>query len=506
MEIKITRIFIAGILYIYLAIPVFFFGWLKPGYAAAASLLLCLGIYAGVRSWIKEEQKEENRNIYMTKTVLLLGMAFVLFMCWHTGIGGFTGQVGDWHKHNAVMHDLIERRWPVIYSTEYGDSMLSYYIGYYLIPAVCGKLTSSFRMAEIVQYLLSAGGIYLLWLIVVNVCRAKSGKRQLICLGMIFMFGGMMLLGQAVCSNLYPESLSYGSMEWMNPETVTIQYSPNWSLLKWVPGQVIVPWIATALLLCKPDKTDTYVLIGMPVILYSGFAMTGLAVMMAALCICYIFLKKERNIRNVFSLSNLLLAFGTGSILILYFLGNIMGEKPEYLSFHMLDYGQKKIFYFLFAFFMFGGYTILVFKENKKNILYWITVAGLLVYPLFSMGAYNDFTMRASIPGLFTLMILCLRFLFFEEEGMTGGRNLTVRKTLLAAGLIIAMVYPVLNIRESIVKNVIGEHYRTDGYLSLESYADPSDEEIPDDLKYNYYSYDLERDIFYRYLAKQQKK
>lgn len=498
MEIKVRTIFSIGILYLYLAVVVFFTGWLKPFYAFTACVVMLIGIGFGIRQWTRGEE----RKVFISKPVIVLSAVFVLFMCWQTGIGAFTGQAGDWHKHNAILHDLVEKAWPVIYQTEYGESMLSYYIGYYLLPAACGKLFHSFRMAEIVQYLVSAIGIYLLWLIVVNVCRAETARRQMICLGLIFLFGGMMVFGQAVCGNLYPENFPYGNMEWMNPETVKIQYSPNWSLLKWVSAQTIAPWVATAILLLKPDKVETYVMIGIPIILYSGFAMVGLGIMMFALCGYYVFGKKGKNLKNIFSISNLLLAFVVGSILILYFIGNLMGEKPEYMAFHLLNYGQKKMFYFIFCFFMFGYYALLIFKENRRNGLYWITTAALCIYPLFSMGLQNDFTMRTSIPALFSLLILVLCFLFREEEGQIEGRSLMVRKTLLAAGLIAGMVYPVLNLREGVMKNKIGEIYRTDEYLTLEQYANPADAEIADDLKYNYYSYDLENDIFYQYLAK----
>ena len=266
----------------------------------------------------------------------------------------------------------------------------------------------------------------------------------------------------------------------MNPETVRIQYTSNWSLLKWVPGQAVVPWLATVLLLLRPHKTQNYVLIGLPVVL------------------CDIVQGGWQRAKKAFSASNILLA-AAGCVQVFYFWGNISGSKPEYLGFHWLDYGKKPEFYFIFCFFMFGFYALLLFKENRKNYLYWITIAALSVYPRFSMGLYNDFTMRTSIPALFVLMILILRFLGLQEE---RDKSLTIRKTLLVAGLVIGAFYPFLNLRESITKNEIGEIYRTDGYGTLEQLADPSNEDIQDDWKYNYYTYDLENDFFYKYLAR----
>lgn len=495
MEIKIKNIAVPAFVSMYSAVAVFFAGWLKPLWAAGACAVLGIGLFFGLRSW----RRGMEDTVYMQKGTLCMGALLVLFLCWHTGIGAFTGQAGDWVKHNAVMHDLVEKEWPVIYRTGYGESMLSYYTGFYLLPAIAGKIFGSFRAAELAQYGLTAAGLFLLWILVIRAGEVKGGENQLLCLGLLFVFSsGLLPLGQAVCGSLYPENFPFGSHEWMNPETVRIQYTSNWSLLKWVPGQAVVPWQATALLLLRPHKTQNYVLVGLPVLLYSGFAMVGLAAMMLAVYLYDIVCEGWKQAKKAFSASNILLV-AAGCILVLYFWGNISGAKPEYLGFHWLDYGKKPEFYFIFCFFMFGFYTLLLFKENRRNPLYWITVAALFLYPRFSMGLYNDFTMRASIPALFTFMILILRFLGLEEG---KEKSLAVRKALLAAGLAVGAIYPFMNLHESITKNEIGMVYRTDGYMTLEQMADPSDGEIQDDFKYNYYTYDLEEDFFYKYLAK----
>lgn len=497
MEIKVNTVSIAALVYMYLGVVVFFIGWLKPGYALAACLILGAGFLVGARSWCKAGADDK---VHLSKGTLLMGAALILFFVWHTGIGAFTGQAGDWAKHNAVMHDLIEKDWPVMYRTAYGESMLSYYTGFYLCPALAGKAFGSFRAAEWMQYAMAAIGIFLLWLLLIRIGKVKKGKWQLLCLALLFFFGGLLPLGQAVCGSIYPENFPFGSHEWMNPETVRIQYTSNWSLLKWVPEQAIVPWLATSLLLLKPWKTENYMLIGFPVIWYSGFAMIGLAALMLPLYLYDGVKSGWKRLGKAFSISNLLFAVLSG-IPVLYFWGNISGEKPEYLGFHWLDYGGKPGFYILFCFFMFGFYAILLFKENRKNIVYWISVTALLIYPRFAMGLYNDFTMRASIPALFMLLALILRF-FSEGNGQEQDKNVVIRKTLLAAGLVVGMIYPLMNLRESIVKNQIGAVYRTESSMSLEPLADPSDGEIPDDFKYNYYTYHLEKDIFYQYLAK----
>lgn len=317
--------------------------------ALFASIIMVVSLTLGLYSYNKKATEEEEK-ISISRWMLVF---FMLLICLNTGIGGFTGQTGDWSKHNAVLHDLIEYRWPVVYTTSYGDSMLSYYIGEYLLPAVIGKIFYSFHAAELMMYAFSVFGLYLVWLIM-------------------------------VAGNLYPENFPYGSHEWMNPYTVIVQYSANWSLLKWVPGQVIVPWLATLIFLLKPEKIQAYVMMGLPVLLFSGFAMVGLVFMMLAYFLCHLAEGGEENIgkkvAKVFSLSNLMLAAIVGSICILYFTSNLM--------------------------------------------------------------------------------------------------------------------------EETIIKSNLVEGGRRDEYGTLEQFADFTNSEIADDLKYKYYSYDLERDIFYQYLAK----
>lgn len=47
-----------------------------------------------------------------------------------------TARNWDWTKHDAVLYDLANNSWPVIYSsTERGQDVLLYYFSYYLIPA-----------------------------------------------------------------------------------------------------------------------------------------------------------------------------------------------------------------------------------------------------------------------------------------------------------------------------------------------------------------------------------
>ncbi len=70
-------------------------------------------------------------------------------------------QAGDWAKHNAILYDLVNRRWPVLYTNVKEHSMLTYYIGQYMVAALVGKVTHSTRIAEIVLYIWNMIGLVL---------------------------------------------------------------------------------------------------------------------------------------------------------------------------------------------------------------------------------------------------------------------------------------------------------------------------------------------------------
>ena len=123
----------------------------------------------------------------------------------------------------------------------------------------------------------------------------------------------------------------------------------------------------------------------------------------------------------------------------------------------------------------------------------------LCVLPIFKMGLYNDLVMCASIPDLFCLMIWVIQTLNKNENTKSHG----LRVGIIAFCIIIGTWYPVLEISEAVKLFVSGEKRCTveDYYGSLEVYADRNSTE-QEDLVYNYFTYDLEDKLFYKYLVR----
>ncbi|MFV2040205.1 MAG: hypothetical protein ACC660_08170, partial [Acidimicrobiales bacterium] len=118
----------------YLVFPhlLFLVTWLRPEFGIAAALSLIPATYLAARS------VPGPRHGFSVPA--WLGVAgFAGGMTWLSGAGDIGYQASDWWKHNAVLTDLVQRPWPVVY--DIGQPVgLDYYLAHYLPAAGAGKL------------------------------------------------------------------------------------------------------------------------------------------------------------------------------------------------------------------------------------------------------------------------------------------------------------------------------------------------------------------------------
>ena len=504
------------IAYIYIPTLIFVLGWTRLLLALPATIVCLFFLYRFGKDCGKQNQAEADA-VWVHAGILILVLAVISAVCVCAGLGGWFSQAEDWHKHNAVLHDLIDYRWPVIY-TEREESMLTYYIGQYLVAAVAGKLTGSFRTAEIVLCIWSVAGVFLVFLNLLQIVKAKKAGKQIIILFLLLFFCGMLLPCQVLMKRIYGDVMySMGEYHWMSVASIRLQYRSDFVMLRWVFSQCIVPWLAVLLFWKYRKKTEYYILIMMPVLLFASFSFIGLAALGIGLAVWHLICAKNKTgiLQKCFSVSNLVPGILLGSIFFFYFWGYVKVEKPDYLAFGLQQYDRNTIWVYLsFSFFMFGLYAWIIWRENRREPCFYLVVLQLLVIPLFKMGLYNDFVMCTSIPALFLLEVFVIRFLTdgTVHEGISNSgiqkeredirnENIGIRKGILIVCLCIGAWYPILELSDNIMAKQSG-NMSADGFGTMAYFADRENEDIQDDLKYNYYTYDLEHSVFYQYLAK----
>lgn len=492
---------IITISYIYLPIFLFLFTWVKWYFAVAVTAALLPAVAVMTRDHIKERRSELTIDTGTCCAVV----ALVLLFSYYMGYTGGAPQCADWNKHNAILHDLTTRKWPVYYETR-ENSMLTYYIAQYLIPALFGKLCVSFSVTQWAQYVWNSIGILLVLLHLFRAVQAQNWKKQLGTLAIFFFFGGMLPIAQHLLSGLFRIFIGaqYDYLHFLNVNGYFLQYRSNLVAMRWVFPQCIVPWLIMLLLAEYREKIEHYAALILPVMLFGILPMLGLVVF-ALVYVCKVLIEAKGSAKmwkRLFSPWNILTLCSLGVVLLLYFGGNIFSDKPEEIGLQAVRYEGKSMWiYLVFCLCMYGVYVLCVFRKNRQDVMFWTATASLTVIPFFHMGSWNDFCMGVSIPAMFFVMTAVLRFLWERAEDVKTG----MIKGALLVSLFIGALYPLEELYQIISDDRIGEQQEMDMDYSMQSYADRFRNDIGYDMQYNYYTYDIEDNIFVQYVARKKK-
>ena len=136
------KLSVITLLYIYIPVVVFLCGF-TAWYVWLVTVLACgYSFYRIYKRYKGENIEGSHEGVTMSWSAIMISFVFIEIMCLVRGFWDVFEQSGDWSKHNAVLHDLVEHSWPVIY-TEHEKTLLTYYLGQYMLPALLGKAFSN---------------------------------------------------------------------------------------------------------------------------------------------------------------------------------------------------------------------------------------------------------------------------------------------------------------------------------------------------------------------------
>lgn len=479
--------------YLYLPVCIFFISWTKwyiAAAVAAASVYGCLGILRSpaTASVSRRDTVEIGLLPFFVVAALLLFIGLV------AGWGAFMPQAGDWSKHNVVLSDLVLRSWPVYYRDAAEPSMLTYYIGHYLVPALFGKLFGSFRAAELMFYCWSELGVFLIVFQLFRVCRASRAWQQLALTVVFLLFSGCLVLSQSLMRRLTGNSL--GNSHWMVFQNdLLLQYRSNYVCLRWVAPQCVAVWLIVTMWWSRRQDVRFDIPLMLPALLNGALSFLGLAIM-AMLCALSETLLEQRSftalLRDAFSLPNLSSLLTFGAALLLYYSGNVFSEKPDSLGLFVQHPGF--LLYFIFCMGEFGLYSLLCLRRQRKNGIFLSAVLLLLVLPFFRLGWYNDLVMCASIPAMFAIMICVITELLSRPVSWVGAA--------LCVLLLIGSWYPVQEANQVLLSRRNQFPFRYTVLVTLAHLEGIAEQRDALAWKYNYFSYNVEDNLFIRYLAR----
>lgn len=481
----INRVVISiGVLYITMPIVIFAFGWLRIVYAIPFSVAI---IAMSIRLIIDLSERVKI-DLFNRKTIVywIICIAVVALWVFYSGIGGFSFQNDDYWFREPVYRDLITYDWPVFYNSQ-KETGLVYYFSYWLIPAFFSKAKTFLFGGEgeyfgrLMLYFYSVLGI-LVVVFFLNVFLEKCSYGTVI---LLIMFSGLDAIPYGIINAKIPITISH--MEWW---AGYFQYSSNTTQLYWVFNQSIPIWIICGILLLLYENPRCILALISLGFAYSTWAIFGLLPLGL-----YGFFKggltKLINLYNIMIPGMMMLFYGsfyissalqsTGSIGLLL-IGN--------------DWNVVLLRYLLFILLEVYAY-ILICRNISSAPFYWLVVVMLTVFPVIIVIDKN-FSMRASIPPLFFLMVYVL--IFLERYDAQGHRFGRLRKAILICMLCIGSLTPISEIGRSIYKTSCGVPYE---YIKIDSLADINSTDVKN---YLVYAKDLttisKNSFFYSYLMK----
>jgi len=490
------------LLYLLISLIVFFCFWVNL-YVGIVVLLLVFNGYNNI--FYSNVNYEKNSNI-------LFSMFIILCFLFSTGHGGFISASGiDIPWRNAIYQDLIKYPWPVIY--EYSDSALVYYITYWLVPAGISYL---FDLGETGSYIVLFAwtylGLTLFFLLICDYLKVKKNQMVVVCL--IFLFwSGLNILGMLLKSIFAKTAFQIDAYNWFNTwlfaggeyNGYPLNYfiRTTFDAVSNVYNQFIPVGIGTLLFLKFKDKIEYYAVIGLLVLPYSPLGFIGLLGLMLGM-----FADQYKDIirgngykylaKKVFSLPNICASVTILPVFYFYFTTNLMAGNEKYSVFYvpLHEYGLMRVGLLLLYYLVyFGIYYFLIYENNKKNPLFWISGVLLLILPFFRVGAGPDLNMNASMAPFIVVMLLVMKeILYTWDKKCFYGKQL-----FLVIALSIAMLTPLMQITNSLrccylegKRAILLDPHNINGTLS-----DKNVKKFE-----NFLSDQYKESIFYKYLAK----
>lgn len=342
----------------------------------------------------------------------LLGICFAVSLVVYIlgGEGRLFYANRDWQVRGAVLRDLVNYPWPVIYDGT-DPKILRLPLGMYLIPAWIGK-SYGFAAAELTELLQNS--LLLTAVLALGSTLFTGTRARLIALGVFLGFSGMDVIG-ALLTGQPP----HGHIEQWN----VYQFSSHITQAFWVPQHALAGWIgALCYLLWRDDKAPAALLFCVVPLsaLMSPLAFMGLLPFAAHAAVTVVVRHEVRVRQLVLPVLGVLISLP--SLVYLTSAADTVGghfEAPRILQYLLIE--LLEIVPFLV------GLKLATRSDRFGRTTFVIVALILLFAPLGKVGRGIDFVMRVSIPALAILsMLIADLFSTPAEPSARRGRQIVL--------------------------------------------------------------------------------
>ena len=458
-------------------------------------------------------RKLDDRKFEIPVKYLIAFILLAFFISILSGVGEYIYSLQDHSYRRAILNDLVNYKWPVIYdmSTQTdpqvinitgssGRAAFCYYFVYWIPAAVAGKIFgNSIAVANLVLMLWTAVGIFL----TLVAMSFYSGRATLMSAFFYIFFGGLDVIPYFV-----HEITEYQDWLWLEGWVPHMSYICNFENLGNVFHQAVPCYLICAMLLISRRPSNLGLGCGL-LFCYSPWAVIGIL----PITIAKIFDKEnlKRGVKEI--MKDVVSPVNIASVAVLLFVfvpfylstSGLSSEKGFTASF----YGNIPKFilcYLLLILLEVVPAAAIVFSKKKRDIVYIVSVATLLIIPMFKITYQNDFAMRASMPGLFILAVMVceasVKAFDKDRENSKNGIKYKLRelvKPAIATLLIILMTFPADHQLLVVVGSTLTGEKGPENVIG--SFGNIKAPELAASIKEQFYVEDYEDSFFFRYLA-----
>lgn len=485
------KLYLTALGYLYLPMLLFILGWTAVWVQIPVMAVSILALY-----WTYEKLTiDEKEGLLFSKAgVVAIVVVFFLF-CIFCGQGDLFWQDFDWKKHHAILYDLVNYDWPVVYRD---DVMLTYYLGQYIVPGFVGKLLGNSKTVAVWMVAVwNTLGLTLVYLLTCQYLQVKGKWKKAGVFFIMIFWSGATNLGSEIYQLIGNEA-TLCSYKWIDLNRIIVHFASNLDAMRGAFQHVIVPWLGSILFLKQKKNYSIYVLLALPMLFSATFGFLYFVLFLLGYFVWNLMIEKrpKEMFGEAFSKENLCI-LPLAVVILIYLVGNVLGEKPYGLGWDLLNMFTRLDFFLIFIVVEFLGYMLFLWKDNQKNIIFYIIFAELMLIPFISLGMFNDLCSRGSIPARFFLMVLCMEQFF--KYGWKNWRNFGLAVIFLI-GTMNGLQESYDTVQYTLEEGIGSEELLMDGIDSYDGWA-ANPKKRADDA-YNYYTMNYSESLFYKIARK----
>ncbi len=492
----------------WLVIPVIIF---CAGYLKIVPAILFSLIFLGVTVFAVRGMADEKFEIPVK---YIIGFAVLaVFISILSGVGEYIFSLQDHSYRRAILNDLVNYKWPVIYdmSTQTnpdvinitgssGKAAFCYYFIYWMPAAALGKVFGgSIALANAVLMLWTSIGVFLTLIFMSR----YSGRASFFSVFFYLFFGGLDIIPYII-----HEITSYPDWLWLEGWVPHMSYICNFVNLGNVFHQAVPCYLICTMLLTSRSPKALGLECGI-LFCYSPWAVIGIL----PVTVAKIFSKKMRDpgmkslIKDIFSPVNIISVAAILAVFVPFYMSTsgLSQEKGLTASFYG-DIPKFILAYIALILLEVGPAAAILFAKRKHDIVYIVSLITLALIPLIKISYQNDFAMRGSMPCLFILAVMLTDlaaevFAKDKEKNSTGEKRKTsdMVKILVATLLILGMSFPsafeIFVVTGSTLTGDKGPEEVIGSFGNIRSV------ELAPNIKEQFYVEDYEDKFFFKYLA-----